>query len=434
MSEFRHALEELSRWPASPEPALGRLLSRHRRRRAAQRAAAGALSLVVAALGLGYAFTALHGSERPANPELTASTVGQLRLAWTGSVGGGASAPVMGGDEVLVGTNQGAVLAFNGACGEATRRCTPTWFGSTGGFPAHVATQDGIAYASGRGVFAFREGCRRDGHACSPLWTSGLSNFGHSYSAPAVAGGVVYVGTPDGRVLAYPAACGYRGATCRPLWIGVTDSGTGVGQPAVDGNFVFAVSDQLYAFRVGCGSAGERCRPVWSAPIGTITSNPPAVAGGIVVVASDRVSAFPVDCSAPAGRCPPLWTYAPDGAGSFSAPTIYGETVYVGGSRVVALPLDCESSSPCHPRWVGPAEAGFPFSRPTVARGLIFASAARVYAFDIGCRGTCRPMWTSPALGGVLSAPLVERDALFVTSSEGTLSAFLLAGRRSPAP
>lgn len=432
MSEFGHALEELSRWPASPEPALDRLLSRHRRRRAAQRAAAGALALIVAALGLGYAFTALRGPERAERPELTANTVGRLRLAWTGSVGGGASAPVIGGDEVLVGTNQGAVVAFSGPCGEAARRCIPTWFGSTGGLPAHVVTESGIVYASGRGVFAFREGCRTDGGACSPMWTSGLSNSGHSYSAPAVAGGVVYVGAPDGRVLAYPAACGNGGATCRPLWIGVTGSGTGVGQPAVDGSLVFAVSDRLYAFRVGCGSDGERCRPVWSAPIGMFTSNQPAVAGGIVVVASDRVSAFPADCSAPAGRCSALWTYSPEGAGSFSAPTIYGETVYVGGSRVVALPLHCQSSSPCQPRWVGPAEVGFPFSRPTVVRGLIFASSAHVYAFDIGCRGECRPLWTSPALGGALSTPLVGQDALFVTSSEGTLSAFLLAGARLP--
>ena len=43
-------------------------------------------------------------------------------------------------------------------------------------------------------------------------------------SSPAVANGVVYVGSKDGKLYAYAVGCASGGGTCTPLWTGATGS------------------------------------------------------------------------------------------------------------------------------------------------------------------------------------------------------------------
>lgn len=437
MGSLSQALQELETWPGASEVSREGLDRRLRHRQRTQRAAIAVLALAVAAGGVALAAVALGTGSKPGAMKLSPGTVHALRPAWTASVGPVSSAPAIGGHDVVVGTNRGEVLAFDPSCRPADGRCAPTWFvpGGASSIPVHVTAADGLVFASGQGLAVYEEACASHGRACSPLWTTGPSFEGHAFGPATVADGVVYVGTPDGQLLAFDEHCGRGGATCHPVWIGETGSNVDLSAPAVSDGLVYVVGNRLYAFPVGCAHGGAACAPRWSAAIGAPSFNAPAVEGGMVVVTSDRVIAFASRCRPAAGSCDPAWTYRPADGGPLAAPTVDGSTVYAAGSRLYALPLSCERA--CRPVWVGPDSGGVQLSAPVVSGGVVFVSGDRVLAFDASCTSSgngCGPLWTSAALGPHASAPAVTAEGLFVTSSEGTLHAFSLTGRAPESP
>jgi outer membrane protein assembly factor BamB len=123
-------------------------------------------------------------------------------------------------------------------------------------------------------------------------WT-GRSGFSAA-TTPAVDGTRLYVGTADGRVVAFPAGgCGQ--ATCPPAWSATTgDAGGITRQPTVAGDVVYVgtATGHVVAFAAaGCGL--DPCPPLWSAVVDdaradandrAVTS--PVVDGGAVYVAS----------------------------------------------------------------------------------------------------------------------------------------------------
>src|SRR5262249_56700161 len=78
---------------------------------------------------------------------------------------------------------------------------------------------------------------------CAPLWTSAAQNV---YSGPAVANGVVYVGSADG-LDAFDAAgvdgCSGTPKRCSPLWSGTTGGLPSPDYPAVANGLVYVGSD-----------------------------------------------------------------------------------------------------------------------------------------------------------------------------------------------
>jgi outer membrane protein assembly factor BamB len=430
MNNIRERLDELATWPASPDQDWSRVLERGARRRTRRRASVAVVALVLAGAAVGLAAKAFNLPPSGTGTVMGPQTVHDLRLAWAASVGPNASGPVIGERELLVGTSRGSVLAFRTSC--PGRRCLPAWFGSSGVFKANVAASRGIVVVAAQAVSAFPARCANGGRACTPLWTNQTTLSGHTFSQPTISDGVVYVGAPDGRVLAYDLACRSDGGACRPLWIGRTGHSAAVSRPAVEAGMVFVMSDRLYAFRVGCNEHGGSCSAAWSASVGTVSSSSgPAAGAGTVIVASDKAYAFGAACTPKAGTCSPRWTYAPPEHLPLTGPVIDRDRVYVGGTRVRALALRCGSNgSVCSPTWQGPTANGAAFSAPTVARGLVFSSTNRPYAFDEQCPATCRPIWVGPILGFGVSTPAVDRDGLFVTTSDGDLFAFRI-GRAS---
>jgi outer membrane protein assembly factor BamB len=87
---------------------------------------------------------------------------------------------------------------------------------------------------------------------CSPLWT-GTTGSG-IFSSPAVANGVVYVGSDDGNLYAFPASCGTGGADCSPLWTGTAGNNIS-SSPAVANGVVYVGSydGSLYAYDLAAG-------------------------------------------------------------------------------------------------------------------------------------------------------------------------------------
>jgi outer membrane protein assembly factor BamB len=89
-------------------------------------------------------------------------------------------------------------------------------------------------------------------------------------SSPAVADGVVYVGSWDDKLYAYAVGCAKGGESCTPLWTGATGSAIGSSPAVADGVvYVGSYDGKLYAFAVGCASGGWSCSPLWTGATGS---------------------------------------------------------------------------------------------------------------------------------------------------------------------
>lgn len=131
--------------------------------------------------------------------------------------------------------------------------------------------------------------CSGTPKTCTPLWTSGTDTVA---TPPAIANGVVYESS-EGNLLAFDAAgntnCSGTPKTCSPLWYGNYAGNTPFGDaPAVANGVVFVgtENDDLYAFDAAgiMNCSGTSCNPLWTATTGgsLADSSSPAIANGMV--------------------------------------------------------------------------------------------------------------------------------------------------------
>jgi outer membrane protein assembly factor BamB len=226
------------------------------------------------------------------------------------------------------------------------------------------------------------------------------------YSSPVVVNGVVYIGSSDGVLWAFPAAgCGQALCT-QPLW-----KSTSVAQimdsPVVAEGMIFIGSQtsfvsndgKLNAFAAG-GCGQPVCPPLWQGLAGdqSILMSSPAVANGVVYVGAydHKLYAFAAHGCGQA-FCDPLWTGATDGTIE-SSPTVAGGVVYVGSDDGYLYAFDANGcgQSECQPLWTG--AVGYPIfdSSPAVASGTVYVGSAHALAaFPAGGCGQaiCQPAW-----------------------------------------
>jgi outer membrane protein assembly factor BamB len=253
-------------------------------------------------------------------------------------------------------------------------------------------------------------------------WTATTS--GPVRSSPVVAEGLVYAGSDDGTMSAFPTSCA---GACAPVWTATPDAGFAIeSTPAVSGGFVFVGSDdgKVYAYNAATGAFK------WSAVTtsGSPIRSSPLVSGNTVYVGSDdgKLYAF----KANSGKL--LWTGATTGGLPVrSSPALSGSTVYVGADdgNVYAFPATC--TNPCSPTWVGTTAAGVPVrSTPAVGNGQLFVGSdnGRLFAFPTTCTTPCAKQWSKATGGPVESSPAVSGSTVFVGSADGKLYAFTATG------
>jgi len=179
--------------------------------------------------GGAWALTDPAGCE-PAAPSLACPT-------WTFPISGtSATVPVLNDDETLLFTVNNAGTVFAVSTNGGFLQWSATLGSASTGTPALA---DGVLYVpTAAGVFALdAEGC--GGASCGPLWraTDGAAGGGATRQ-PAVANGVLYAAWGDGSVRAFDTAdCGAD--TCGSLWASSPIGSPITGAPAVTGGQLY---------------------------------------------------------------------------------------------------------------------------------------------------------------------------------------------------
>ena len=281
---------------------------------------------------------------------------------WTAATGYGqmfpsTSSPTVAHGVVYVGSRYSTLYAFDAAgvtnCSGTPTKCAPLWTAATGGQVSSPVVANGVVYVGSNAsvydhkVYAFDAAgvtnCSGTPTKCAPLWTAAT---GGSVGSPAVANGVVYVGSGDTNLYAFDAAgvtnCSGTPTTCAPLWTAAT--GGTVGSPTVANGVVYVSSSDtnMYAFDAAgvtnCSGDPTTCAPLWTAATGGSVGSS-AVANGVVYVSSSDTNMYAFDaagvanCSGDPTTCAPLWT-ATAGNFVFSSPAVANGVVYVGSSDI----------------------------------------------------------------------------------------------------
>jgi outer membrane protein assembly factor BamB len=394
------------------------------------------------------------------------SNVSELSVAWSGPIGdvSGASPAEVDG-VVYFGSKDKHLYAFDAAgvtnCSGTPKVCQPLWTAKTGRIDGTPAVANGVLYIGANGKLnafdaAGVTNCSGTPKTCLPLWTSDLREI--STSSPVVVDGVVYIGggNAPAKLYAFDAAgvtnCSGTPKRCTPLWTGMT-SGKSLlfSSPAVANGVVYMGSQTNHgggfdAFDAAgvthCSGTPKTCQPLWSADTGSVYASTPAVADGKVFITSANFSLFAFDaaggshCRGMPKWCKPLWTS--DTQDAVNSPAVANGVVYVGSlngvdAYGVAGVTNCSGSKHrrCSPLWTGPT-AGPTESGLAIANGVLYVGTriGDLYAFDadgvVNCSGgLCDPVWAGTTGAPFVVGPIVVNGVLFAATS-GNLYAFSL--------
>jgi outer membrane protein assembly factor BamB len=221
-------------------------------------------------------------------------------------------------------------------------------------------------------------------------------------STPAVAGGIVYVGSHDDNVYALDAETGAL------IWSYTTESNVWP-SPAVAGGIVYTgdYASNVYALDAETGAL------IWSYKAGGSITSSPAVADGVVYVGSHDRKVYALDAETGAF----IWSYT-TGREVDTCPAVVDGVVYVGSydNRVYAL----DASSGAH-IWNFTTQKGIR-SSPAVANGTVYFGSwdHDVYAVDAS---TGALLWNYTTGGDIFSSVAVANGVAYVGSDDCNLYA-----------
>ena len=294
----------------------------------------------------------------------------------------------------------------------------------------YIGSSDGVLWAYPA------SGCGQS-LCTTPLWKS--TSLAQIIDSPTVSNGIVYVGSQtnfnsnDGKLNAFSASgCGQ--SVCAPLWQGLAGPQSILeSSPAVSNGLVFVGSfdGKLYAFNAnGCGQA--TCRPLWTAATGASIESTPTVAGGRVFIGSDdrKLYAFKA-AGCGQSRCRPVWTGTLGSPVFQSSPAVRNGVVYIGAQHALSAFNASGCGQPtCQPLWQAVDTLNFFDGSPAVAGGHVYIgleNGVGVYSAS-GCGGSqCDPLWTlfgSGTQAAVLSSPTVANGVVYAGRNTGQVLAW----------
>jgi outer membrane protein assembly factor BamB len=298
---------------------------------------------------------ARHTGANPFESVLGVGNVGGLGVKWQFPIVPNlASSPVVANGVVYVGAGADHSLY---ALSESTGALL--WKAETGGFVDSTPAVTGglVLVGSGDGrLYAFRT---RDG---SLAWSAAAGS--EILSSPAVSDGVAYVGSDDGAVYAYAAADGTL--LWRAALGGVIDAAPSVAYGSV---FLGSTSGTFFALDAATGAVR------WSYSGGGQITGSAAIRHGAVYAGSTNGSLFALDATTGAA----LWTRSTGGAITSSPAALdgvlYFTLVTVGRHKVEKIEARREGSGRL--LWSNAygnlAGGGFIGPSPTVANGVVYS-------------------------------------------------------------
>jgi len=217
-------------------------------------------------------------------------------------------------------------------------------------------------------------------------------------SSPAVANGVVYVGSQDDNVYALNASTGAK------LW-SYTTGGQVDSSPAVANGVVYVGSfdDKVYALNASTGALK------WSYTTGNAVYSSPAVANGVVYVGSYDDNVYALNASTGAK----LWSYTTGGRVG-SSPAVANGVVYVGSYDDKVYALNASTGALL---WSYATGGDAVVSSPAVANGVVYVGSTddRFYALNAS---TGALLWSYATGSSVFSSPAVGNGVVYVGSGD----------------
>ena len=144
----------------------------------------------------------------------------------------------------------------------------------------------------------------------------GFATSNNVDSSPAVANGVVFVGSDDGNLYALNASTGAK------LWSFATGSSV-YSSPAIADGVVYVGSDDFNVYALNASTGAK----LWSFATGFYVDSSPAVANGVVYVGSWDSNVYALNASTGAN----LWSFVTNGYVE-SSPAVANGVVYVASS------------------------------------------------------------------------------------------------------
>jgi outer membrane protein assembly factor BamB len=221
-------------------------------------------------------------------------------------------------------------------------------------------------------------------------------------SSPAVANGVVYVGSTDGNLCAVDARTGNL------QWS--FDAGfMVVSSPAIADETVYVGGGDgnLYALSSRTGN------PKWSFKTGAMVRSSPAVAGGTVYVGSNDGNLYAVDTKTGGEK----WSFKTGGA-VHSSPAVFGGTAYVGSDDGNLYAVNARTGDE---KWSFETGAAVR-SSPAVASGTVYVGSDNSTLYAIGTQ-TGNKQWGFGTGEKIRSSPAVASGTVYFGADDGILKA-----------
>ena len=316
--------------------------------------------------------------------------VDSLQLKWKNPIGeysnGVESSPAIVNGVMYFGSDDHNVYALNASTGALL------WSYLTGGsVDASPAVANGVVYIGSfdGNMYAL------DASTGTKLWNFSAGAIG---SSAVVANGVIYFGSGDGSVYALNASTGVK------LW-SYANAGINYSSPAVANGVVYIGSfldGNGYALNASTGAK------LWSYTTGGEVDASPAVANGVVYFGSGDANVYALN----AGTGAKLWSYK-TGGGVFSSPAVANGVVYFGSLDHNVYALNASTGAKL---WSFTTGFDVEYCSPAVANGVVYVGSddGNVYALNASTGALLWNYFIGSSIGSVNSSPVVVDGVLYV--------------------